>query len=614
MARGKRRAPVKPALLLPEAESSPSSQEENDEVDDADDYVRQRHRRMTEQIIQSDSDLSSNDGDDDNILVADTSNVRMSNSRYKRNRPDGIEMGVLDVESSDSSDSDDAESSDDEDLVANPEESDGRWGGRRRTWYGGDTHDYEIMEDDEREEALHDEEEEALRVQSKGLSKMVAEDFLENDEDDALAPAQSTAGNREESIGRRMGDEKVTESQAAPELSLLLSELQHCLQYLECQEKQLEKPRSSIAKLKYHVCASHAQNIVLYLALRSDPDAEFIDVRSHPVISDIVRFQALRKKCDELHSDGDGDNDRDSDGDGDCDGDEHEAGAPVNDADSDKRKPRFGSLESENVASNNTDKTTSRTVVQIDMDKYRRRISARKNDRKKRTQPSECRLENGNNPDDNEFLQTVIGPRRKRTATDSANISAEKRRKLNQLVGTLERERQNREARRVVSADHQIERKNETHSRRAGQLSAELTQDGSRSSVSDEEPGEDGHDEEHMFMDRVLTRNGAAEKSPKNARRKETEQPHQYTFDDSIKDKNQRRRANAQIVLNRGLTRYRPRDRKTPRAKNREAFRRALKKRRSVVRDPVAAKPLSYGGEASGINMRARKSSRLSDT
>ncbi len=102
---------------------------------------------------------------------------------------------------------------------------------------------------------------------------------------------------------------------------------------------------------------------------------------------------------------------------------------------------------------------------------------------------------------------------------------------------------------------------------------------------------------------------------PKKRKRKEKapSAPHVYTFNDTV-DVNERRRASTQVALNKGLTRYRPKEKKNPRAKNKLAYAKAVKKRKTMVREAVAVKPgVSYGGEASGINMSARNSASLTN-
>lgn len=56
----------------------------------------------------------------------------------------------------------------------------------------------------------------------------------------------------------------------------------------------------------------------------------------------------------------------------------------------------------------------------------------------------------------------------------------------------------------------------------------------------------------------------------KKRKRKEAAAPHVYTFDDSA-DVESRRRA-SQAVLNRGLTRCRPKENKAPSTKNKAAY------------------------------------------
>ncbi|GAB0494219.1 hypothetical protein MMPV_005510 [Pyropia vietnamensis] len=85
--------------------------------------------------------------------------------------------------------------------------------------------------------------------------------------------------------------------------------------------------------------------------------------------------------------------------------------------------------------------------------------------------------------------------------------------------------------------------------------------------------------------------------------------PHVYTLADEV-GPNGRRGASKQVLANRGLTPRRSKARKNPRSKHRAAFEKALVRRKGAVvegRTPSAV----YGGEASGINVRTRKSIRL---
>ena len=71
-----------------------------------------------------------------------------------------------------------------------------------------------------------------------------------------------------------------------------------------------------------------------------------------------------------------------------------------------------------------------------------------------------------------------------------------------------------------------------------------------------------------------------------------------------------RRMAGSRILNNRGLTRARNKDRKTPKTANRHKYDQATKKRRSQVQE-YKEKQGSYGGEKTGIKTNLVKSTSL---
>jgi hypothetical protein len=347
--------------------------------------------------------------------------------------------------------------------------------------------------------------------------------------------------------------------------------------------------RMKRARLRYHVLSSYATNIAFYLALRTDPDAAAVDVRTHPVIREIARLRALRKA-----SEGFG-------GEADAGGEELERGVAAEECAADVDVPP------------SMERVLTAAVGGAD-DRRETLKEKRKKKRGKRKRKNSGASDGASAvavaAQDAAFMRNVVGDTTGGGVSGGGDgddsASAAKRRKLNRIVGTLERERQSRDTRRAAPADLQTVRQEPAPPKAARYMASSGGGGGEGSAGGG---GDEDGDEE--FTGRMLARKEKKER--RAARKAEAEVPHHYAYDDSIKDKSLRRRASAQVVNNRGLTRYRPRDKKTPRAKNREAFSKAVKKRRSVVRDPVEAKPSSYGGEASGINMRARKSSRLSD-
>jgi U3 small nucleolar RNA-associated protein 3 len=82
-----------------------------------------------------------------------------------------------------------------------------------------------------------------------------------------------------------------------------------------------------------------------------------------------------------------------------------------------------------------------------------------------------------------------------------------------------------------------------------------------------------------------------------------------YCSEDTIED-GQKRRIGNDIASNRGLTKNRNRETKTPRMKHKKKYANALKKRSGAVRK-MADKSKPYGGEASGVKKNLTRSTKL---
>jgi Sas10 C-terminal domain/Sas10/Utp3/C1D family len=573
MARGKRRTSVTPSVVPLESAASHRPRPMPGSDDDAvDGFVESRHRDMLK-LAGGDAGEDSDDGADFGV---------------------GGEVGVLDIDVAD----DDSDGDDDSDVSegsGDGDPMDGGWGGRRRTWYGGDTHEYEIMEDGERETALRDEEHEARRLQAKALAAIDPKDFVDSDADGGDDDIDGTA-NPEAADEDAGDDDDAVDS--APELPALVQELHDCMRAMRHCDT-MSATATKFTKLRYHVLCSYATNIAFYLSLRTDPDAARTDVRSHPVMREIVRLRGLYQTCIGLLKGGAGKAET-----------VDPLVVPISSMQNNRgvaNCAKAGGMASLDTTARDGDAggpcaaKTKRT----------------RRHKRKRTLDAEAVDEEG----DEEFVRGLLGPAGA-GMDNMEKIESEgdaKRRKLNRIVGALERDRQSRNVRRAVPADMDIARHEPAVSKQVRQFNGDDedaanldTQTGNDDDGEKDDDGgnvDDSDDEE--FMLRMMAKK--EKKETKSAAKKEGNAPHVYSFDDRIKDKDLRRRANSQVVNNRGLVRYRPKERKTPRTKNREAFHKAVKKRKSVVRDPVTSKPTSYGGEASGINMRARKGSRLAD-
>lgn len=96
--------------------------------------------------------------------------------------------------------------------------------------------------------------------------------------------------------------------------------------------------------------------------------------------------------------------------------------------------------------------------------------------------------------------------------------------------------------------------------------------------------------------------------------RRYTVQRHVAGALDEDLDDGAKRAASYQIIKNRGLTAYKSKLNRNPRAKKREQYRRAQIRRKGQVRDiRDAAEGANYGGEASGIRARISRSRSLKD-
>lgn len=539
MARGKRRAPMKPTVDKPS-----NFVNGNDEVDD---FVAQRHKVMIEKTVPDESD-----------------------SEDMGPEPEIHERDVLNIDMSDSSSLEDSDESDggSDDL----EERKG-WGGKKRAWYGGDTHEYEIMEDEEREEAFKDEEEEALRLQKEALSGMCPEDFGDEEDTDADVNKEQedadSAESQEISVKKPTGD---VLKAVAPEVPVLLQEM------LECRKQSMiwrnRVHWNQVARTTYHLHASLVNNVAFYLSLRTDPDSVGVDIRTHPVLIQIVRIRALLKEalalsCEEPSM-------KRSDSPANCNG----SGDAVQL--NDRSEPQNGYLE---IA---------------EEDGAGRKGTKRKHKKRKKRSTSEIAAYAFQK--DEEMLRSLLPQKPEGNGDDSAvQESDRKRRRLNKLIGAMERDRKNSDGKRLASGDIDVTR-----------TEPSLVKVPLNTPRDDRDLSMDLGDmqDDEAVMQRMVAKK--AKKEARKVKKAAASEPHVYRFKDHV-DPEERRRASAQVVKNRGLTRYRPRDKKTPRTKNRIAYGKAVVRRKGAVQEYVGKPGSNYAGEASGINMSARKGSRLSN-
>lgn len=524
------------------------NEERNDARNDndvVDDYVANRHRALEEKAEAEASD-SDDLGDEPEITERDVMNIDISDSD--------------DDESDDSGDSD----------VAGFEDDDRKgWGASRKLWYGGDTHEYEIMEDDEREEALKDEEDEAIRMQKKALSSMRPEDYVEEDDgsDSGTEGSDKENGNILSSGSARRSRNIASSvlDATAPEVPALVEEM---LKHRK--EAVVWKNRvkwCEAARMMYHLHASYVSNVAYYLSLRTDPDSEAVDCRTHPVLVRIVRIRTLLAKAQSL---------------------------PIKEP---KKSSHSHGISTQKGSSKIEENAASPEMDAAPVTQANEGVAPRerKQKRKRKTKSSIDGHDDSVIADEHR-VEKLLEIRRGSEADRALETAQDqKMRKLNRLVAKMERERKNSEGKRMASGDLDTMR-----------AEPKPVMPYAR---NDEQYNGGDYEDDDEVMEKMLTKK--AKKEARAAKKSAESQPHVYTFKDSV-DPEKKRRASSQIVSNRGLTRYRPRSKKTPRMKNRMAYSKAIVRRKGAVRDYAGKPGSTYSGEASGINMSARKGSKLS--
>lgn len=541
--------------------------------DSIDLHISKRQARLEELANGSDSESDTHDASGSRVVEKEVYDIELSESEDEQVLP---EPSVANI--ANDSDDDEGEEIDEDDY--------GDWGGRRRKYYGVDTDEFEIMEEDERIEALQEEEEEAVRLQKKQLSTLQASDYADDDDDDVTD---------EEEDGEEVSDAAECLAKpisTAPEVSALAKELQKYFQLLKAWKGR--QKWGDVAKTRYHLYAAYVSNIAFYFALLSDPESASIDARDHPVVKRIVELRQLIidhetievKKSQRV-------NPKNSEN--------HVAGVKA-------KEPASQTAEEAEVRVNAAADEGRGDHAELQNKEQTSSVQKKKKQRQADAQTARSARKAGVKLDDEmQLVQSLLKRSNSVELTPNATKggSSQKQRKLNRITGALDSQAKNDAKRRVISADMDHEW-NQTGPKKQALPSPETGAE-----TSNEVEGNDlatlGDEE---FVEHMLQKN---QKKSGRKKRKEADAPHVYTFNDSA-NVGDRRRASTQVVLNRGLTRYRPKEKKTPRTKNKLAYAKAVKRRKGMVRDAVAVKPgVSYGGESSGINVNARRGAKLSD-
>jgi U3 small nucleolar RNA-associated protein 3 len=185
------------------------------------------------------------------------------------------------------------------------------WGAGKRAYYDADVAD---LEGSDEEEALADEEAEAIRLQRAAAAAFHADDFGADEDEESSDEEDEEEDDEEPTMGARAAGKKVEAvprdddaraaavRQDALELSALVSELRSILGEVrgrlgpllrEVRSGELATAEGvSYLEAKHTLLVHYAASIVFYLLLK----AEGRPVRDHPVIKRLVEVRAYLEK------------------------------------------------------------------------------------------------------------------------------------------------------------------------------------------------------------------------------------------------------------------------------------------------------------------------------
>ncbi|KAJ8901418.1 hypothetical protein NDN08_007264 [Rhodosorus marinus] len=512
------------------------------------------------------------------------------------------ETPVMGLEGEDGSQEDDDDDDDEEEA----------WK-KKKLYYGGDNVDYNLMSSDE-EDALEEEEHEALRLQNKEAEELEEEDFAGQDvgEDSEESAEKSDERQDEkdniheqatvmESVRKALGtvsddedkdasnsDEqslevftreglqksaKSTLSQAeklriveekSPELIGLLAELKQSAQVLRSLSDKTDK-LSQPETLFQHALINYCVNILFYLRLKSEGG----DVRSHPVIGQLLemnrqisRLKKIAAISPELLEAVSSDEERPSGAEDDGENDMDESGRELVDAvEQQSEDEDMGSTDEDEVGDTTTD-----LKADGDLDEFSELI---------------------------EMVGDAGGRRRSARFGDVEAQAGGSRRVLKRIRmhGALNKTSHPSAEDEVLGEPAERPRVD------AGRAGLDKVVEGSE---ADEEEEDDG-----------VVEGAKSKKQRKLEREKKFQErrnsAHVYTYKDDA-DEEDRRKASREVIKNRGLTPYRSKKRRNPRIKNKLKYEDKMKRHKGVARTARTELGGSYAGELTGINMRSTKS------
>ncbi|KAA8492404.1 Something about silencing protein 10 [Porphyridium purpureum] len=496
------------------------------------------------------------------------------------------------------------------------------WGHKKRMYYGGvqdgDFDGSAAREVDDDHDAFLDEEEEAEQLRKQRVVSMRDEDFgIEQ----AVLPSQSTEPASKQNEEQDGHDSDVLDDEQdgvdvverdlrmlskkqrlaivrneAPELVRLLADypekvaeldsLREALVRGKLQSSLVNRPHTmSSLEFRFHLYSLYCENVALYAAMKASTGLRSTSTisKNHPILNHIIKLRVLINRVEEHRSEiwdilddeqVEADHEQDDEirahsadeADSECADEEYVSDAPdsenqVGSEDNDAQEGEaflstlFGS------ASDGAENRISSKMVQ-DAEREKQETAAAELNRYLATfqkQQSASKLHA--NPDQDRVIDETAANKLARAAQKPLSYPIVPR-DDNDSSDEEEEAESDAEADLYVQAKERIKRKR--------------------------------HDQEQMEAEKRR----AKQVAPK------------YTYNDEI-DPDGQRKASSAILKNRGLTPYRSRRFKNPRLKHRTKFAKAESRAKGYKRTYKGSPGPSYGGESSGVNVRARGSVKI---
>ncbi|CCG84550.1 protein of unknown function [Taphrina deformans PYCC 5710] len=482
------------------------------------------------------------------------------------------------------SDEDDQEYGSDSVVEDDEEEPEEGWGASKKEYYDNDD-----VSDEEDQKA---EEQEALRIQRKNLAKLDASAYVDDfDEwkDDAEDESSKVTEVLPSTISKDLPKSELLKilhtrnpefSPFALEFTTLIGQLDH----LEALTMRKHHPQHSLIEAKMKALRSYLAVLAFYFALMSSEQAKTINIKEHEIMISLVRCRQAWQMLEPVEID----------------------------------ETLFEATEAPTVAAETSIVPTSKP--------RKRKRSSKSTDLQVPAPAAESYAPDQDDELEETFRALKSIPKRRKTAplpdladnvadTIDAEDSAARRKTL-QFYASRINNKSSRRSAAQQGGDTDIpyrERRKERELRL--QAEAERRKGGTAGAdLDDEETGpreerEVGSDDEYYALV------AAAAKAQKVVRKQDHDgavaavraERAGYALPEQVDGK---RKIGRDIAANKGLTVNRPKENRNARVKKRNKYEAAKKKlgsQKAIFKQPTG----SYGGEASGINARVIKSTKM---